>query len=424
MNATGRLLLSTALLTALLNVPLSAQNADYQPIPAGFDFPAPEATLLGALAAGDEAKLRSHAWMVFAGLTQPARPGDPASEAIWETWYSGEEVFGAGPGPQGVRQLQRRFGRPRQFAPRPGTPQPQAVGESQLAFTLFNQETRDHTRQNKLHLFATMEAINQGWTAQTPVADRKVKDYPPGAMSLKTVWMLIKSQGMTPLPVWDEQPRVAAAPPQPPSTWKRVVLVDPSRDTIPPGETRDAMLLGKTFPASNVVPLSAFYHFALNAAQAAQVNASGAGVDGAAAGDFVVLVALHYTTKEIPNWVWATFWWHDKPNDGVFARDRPAGTIVKAPWHNYLMDVAYDMDLPKEADGTPNAAFNPWLEARFDNGVNSNCMTCHQRAVWSQQTPVPEFLPVTRGAAAPDDPIFRNGTKADFLWSLLLEGNQ
>jgi hypothetical protein len=183
MHTARRLLLSAGLLAVLMSAPLSAQNADYKPIPTEFDFPASEATLLAALAAGDEAKLRTHGWMVFAGLTQPARPGDPTSEAIWETWYSGEEAFGAGPAPQGVRPLHRKFSVPRQFG-RPGTPHPQAMDESQLAFTLFNQETKDHTRQNRLHLFATLEAINQGWTSQTPIADRKVKDYPPAAMSL------------------------------------------------------------------------------------------------------------------------------------------------------------------------------------------------------------------------------------------------
>jgi len=407
----------------LLVCSLCAQNAEYKPIPQGFDFPANEADLLAALGSGNIARMREHAWMVFAGLTQPARPTDPASEAVWETWYSGDEVFSAGATPQGVRKLQRKFRIPRQFASQEGMAQPQAVGESQLAFTLFNQELKDHTRQNKLYLKATLQSINSAWTAQTPAVDRKVKDYPPSAMSLKIVWKLVKKTGVTPLPIWDDQPRVPVSPPQPISTWKRVVVVDPSREIVPPSETKNVSLLGKQFPNSHVVPLKAFYHFALNAAQAAQVNSTGA-ESNASEGDFMVVTAMHYTTKEIPNWVWATFWWHDKPNDGPYSKNRPDGTVLKAPWSNYLMDVSYDMDSPKESDNTANAVFNPWLEARFPNGVNSNCMTCHQRAVWSPQHPVPAFLPVTRGAATPSDPLFQNGTKADFLWSLLIEGNQ
>jgi hypothetical protein len=132
-------------------------------------------------------------------------------------------------------------------------------------------------------------------------------------------------------------------------------------------------------------------------------------------GDHVALVALHYTTKEIPDWVWATFWWHDQPDHGPFAADRTA--YVSGVWRNYLMDVAYSMDTPREFDGTPNSCYNPWLEARFQNGMQSNCMTCHQRAVWPPQS----FLPITRGSLAPDDPFFKDVTKADFLWSIIFE---
>jgi hypothetical protein len=56
---------------------VSAQDIAYTPIPPGFDFPANEKVLLDALKAGDELTLRNHGWMVFAGLTQPARPSDP-----------------------------------------------------------------------------------------------------------------------------------------------------------------------------------------------------------------------------------------------------------------------------------------------------------------------------------------------------------
>lgn len=130
---------------------------------------------------------------------------------------------------------------------------------------------------------------------------------------------------------------------------------------------------------------------------------------------------MHYTTKEIPNWVWATFWWHDSPNAGKFATERPA--VLKGVWRNYLMNASYDMDKPVETNGTPRVVFNPYLEARFLNGVNSNCMTCHRRAVWAKDNPQPAFLPITRGAPKPDDPAFIDATSVDFLWSLLFERN-
>jgi hypothetical protein len=137
----------------------------------------------------------------------------------------------------------------------------------------------------------------------------------------------------------------------------------------------------------------------------------------AEAGDYAVLIGMHLTTKEIPDWVWGTFWWHDRPNDGPFAANRPAS--VAGVWRNYLMDVAYSMETPREYDGTPDAVFNPYLEAGFPDGLASNCMTCHQRAVWPSGPG--DFLPVTRGARPANDPVFRNSTKLDFLWSISLE---
>ncbi|WP_246799217.1 hypothetical protein [Rhizobium leguminosarum] len=405
------LLAAVALSSMLFWNTTQAQEITYTPVPPGFDFPADERALLDALSGGDEVKLRTHAWMIFAGLTQKTRPNDPNSEAIWETWYTGDDVFSAGAAPQVLRTLKRELVRPRQFSPH-GSALPQSIGESQLSFTLFNQELKDHTRSEKLNLSATMKAINDGWTTQTPVEDRKVKDYPREAMSLKMIWMPVAKSGMTSLPIWDELPIADVVDALPAPTWKRRVAVDPSRDSIPDDEVVD--LPG--FPRTHVVPLKAFYYFQLNAEQAQKF-------DDAAEGDYAVLVAMHYTTKEIPNWVWATFWWHDQPNAGPYAANRPDETKVSGPWRNYLMDVAYDMDLPTESNATPNAVFNPWLEAKFPNGVNSNCMTCHQRAVWTELGDV-DFLPVTRGPALPNDPIFINGTKADFLWSLLFEGNQ
>src|SRR5436190_15787772 len=85
------------------------QHVQYKPIPEGFDFPAPQETLLKYLKDADVPAMRKHCWMVFAGLTQPARPSEPASEAVWETWYGGSSVWSKGPGPQGVERFSREF---------------------------------------------------------------------------------------------------------------------------------------------------------------------------------------------------------------------------------------------------------------------------------------------------------------------------
>jgi hypothetical protein len=96
---------------------------------------------------------------------------------------------------------------------------------------------------------------------------------------------------------------------------------------------------------------------------------------------YLALVALHFTTKEIPHWVWGTVWWHDRPDSGRFGFDRP-GLVVGA-FRNYLMTASYSMNEPRELDGGAHIAFNPWLEGPFPGGVQSNCMSCHRRAAWT-----------------------------------------
>jgi hypothetical protein len=202
----------------------------------------------------------------------------------------------------------------------------------------------------------------------------------------------------------------------PPSTWPRVVVIDPTRPTVPMGETRDVTWHGGTLSA-NVVGLERFYHFTVTAAQLAAIRQI-VQDNNVAVGDHVILTGMHFTTKEIPDWVWATFWWHDKPSDGPFGADIPSA--VQGVWRNFRMDVAYSTDLPLEYDSTPKVAFNPYIES-FAFGSATNCMACHQQARWPKGG-FPEgdqgFDPSQRGKLAPDDGFFDGSIRTDFLWAI------
>jgi len=88
--------------------------------------------------------------------------------------------------------------------------------------------------------------------------------------------------------------------------------------------------------------------------------------NGAACGDFAVLMAFHLVHKVQGRWLWTTFWWD--PQSKEFGGDRPkdfqgAGEVPRA-WRNYAMDASF------ESTGT---IFNPWrVEERGDN-----CARCH-----------------------------------------------
>src|ERR1043165_4138328 len=218
-------------------------NATYQGIPPGFDFPANEATLLGFRDTGNVTAMRKHAWMAFAGMTQPAAGG----EAIWETWFAEEEAFTAGPSPQAIalRKVQRRFRNPRQFSTPSRGPGPQAIGASLLSFVLFNKESLTHIRSNKLYLRSTLNQINQGFNANnTPLEKREIAPFPRTAMSLKTVWWLVKKTGLTAMPIWDGKPTRPNQQGNDYPTWARFVAVDPSRPQIPASEKTDILFQG------------------------------------------------------------------------------------------------------------------------------------------------------------------------------------
>ncbi len=386
----------------------------YQGIPEGFDFPAKNTDLEKFRQDRNVPEMRRHAWNVWAGLNQTAQGGGP----IWETWFRVDETFAPGAGLQGERKHLRKFAPPRQHL-QPGTV-PQAAGESLLSMVLFNQELHAHVRGRELYKATKLDAINASFTAATPLPERKIPDFERKSMALKVVWWPVKKSGKTALPNWDFDPARPDAQGNPPYTWKRFLAVDPTRSHIPANETatvdftyRDPTLGVRTLQKEGcpVVSLSSFYHFALST-QAELEAAQAISLQALELGDYVAMIGMHVTTREIDDWVWATFWWHDRPDVGPYAGNRTEN--VTGVWRNYLMDVAFDMVTPREADGGANACYNPWLEARFKRGLVSNCMTCHQRSVW----PPEHFEPVTRDGLGPTDPYFQGKTKLDFLWSV------
>jgi len=417
-------------IAALTNSAAFAQNANPPPgyfdIPAGFDFPAQKATLEGYISSGNISAERLHIWNVFAGMTQAAPGGN---FAIFETWYSEPETFDPGSVVAFVARQPRlpRFQLPRQFLPPKGVVAAQVAGESVLSFVLYNFAGYNHVRSNGLFKNSTLDnLLENGLPNPTFPKDRDIPPFPQSAVSLKTVWWPIAKDRITAMPIWDPDQNPPSANGNPPNTWARYVAVDPTRINVPPDEFADVRYQNQTKHV-HVVGSDKIHLVQVTADQASGVNSDGLLSQMAQAalgrplqaGDFAALVATHMTTKEIDNWVWATFWWHDRPDEGPFASDRPG--LVAGVWRNYLMAASYDLNLPREADGSPHVAFNPWLEARFPNGghgggVVSNCMNCHNRASY----PNIDFKPIYRGNPDPQDKAFDAGRlRTDFLWSIL-----
>jgi hypothetical protein len=397
----------------------------YYDIPAGFDFPADKQTLEQYRSSGNISAQRLHVWNVFAGMTERTPDG---RYPIFETWYSAAEAFQTGATPQAVgpRRIVRRFAEPRQFRGLPGQPELEAAGTAVLSEVMLNFANYSHIRNNGLYLDSQLDHLRQTGAADPKIPnDRTIPAFPAEAISLKTVWWPVARDAPTPMPIWDPEANPLIPTGNPYSTWKRVVAIDPTRTNIPPNETMTISFLNTPRPNSHVVGLDKFHYVEVDAQTAANAMANGrlsAFVSDVLhrplrSGDYVVFAGTHVTTKEIDDWVWGTFWWHDRPDDGPFGADRPQA--VKGVWRNYLLSVSYDLNLPREPDNTPHIAFNPWLEAHFRQGIVSNCMNCHNRAAY----PPVGFLPIFRGN--PDlqnDPAYAAGLlRPDFLWSVPFE---
>ena len=355
----------------LVVVTLAACQAAQAPsLPAGDGRElATERRLLAARDTGDVATMRAHAWSVWQRL-----------QDRWETWPRSDVVFGD---PDRVfRALQPIRVR--------GRMEPETLP---LMFAvMFDPVAAAHVQRHHLASRAALSA-------------HPVPAFPRSAITLKAVWYPVHHDRITTIPIWDDQPAFPDG--NPTRSWSRRIAI------VPDPRARELLEIDHNAsdeadarPAQHV-PLSAFLHRAL--ASGAEVAAARAVAHDPtlAAGDYVVVVAMHVATKQIPDWVWATFWWHDRATDGPFGANRPDSITGAAA--NYRMAVAYS------ADGS--VAMNPWLEARFPGGLHSNCVACHQRAALGAV----DYLPVTRGATPAEDPYFAGKVATDFVWSLALE---
>lgn len=387
----------------------------YRPMPARFGVPGDEARLLALVANADTRAIREHAWAIWAGLTArtPERYNGKRLP-VFETWFSGSELYDPHPyacEAADARPYARTFEKPLQLHHHGGgLPNEQVTG-----FNRFNKPTTEHVCANQYNLAATLDTLNASFGPATPIGDRQIVAFPRGAMALKPVFTPIAGSGITILPYWDGPTASTNLVNPTPDTWTQCVAV------VPPGTPKPASpapcSCNGTPRTCEVVDLDRMYAFRLTAAELADMseNSSLAGAP-LKEGDYAALMAMHVTSKEIDRWTWQTFWWTPYPEASPGGDFRPAS--VKREFRNYAMCTAWSMNGPPESEtGTPDVCFNPWLETGLEgiDGVQSNCMTCHRMAAW----PRADAVYRANGYVSPDDPVFANGLKLDFLWSVL-----
>lgn len=394
------------------------------PLPAGFDWPAGPVRLWqisgGIKSAGlnipgkiDMVAQRQHGWSLFAGATQPSDAKNPKSLPVFHTWYTVEEAFDSTAGKvdcaernplirltlptQLVQELQQpmrnllqqngvepsaRFDLDPSLVQNPQKLAPQGVADEPIAFShvAFNKEMYDYLRDNKYYSKAVLDGQIDANRVRKPLAETPVR-----GISLKFSWWPAHPDRLTPVPVWDFDPRFPGDTKNPPSSWKRIVAVDPVGGLKPPASLR----LGQFEHANpQVIPIGRFYAVQVTAEEAALANAdfrikkAAQEVLGRTLqeGDYLLMTAMHIATREFEPWVWLTYWWTDAPGKGPLAQDIPS--IVKGVWRNYVMDVSYNINNPKTSAGAAPVAYSPWLELFQLGGMRSQCMACHARSAY------------------------------------------
>ena len=447
-----------------------ADRYAYQDLPASrFGYPVPESTLLAYVLDGDQARVRRHAWDLWAALTSPSDSiVDGQRLPVFETWYSIDEVYNA-KGRAGVdrRAMRHPFKAPSQSAIANGARGGAPAGL--MSFVKLNQASAGFIWDNKYHLTPTLARLNAKFDAQgTATVERSVNPFPANAAALKLVFWLFKNprsaqseQGLTALPVWDPAypPPPGGVPPMH-TTWTNAVAVDPA-GRHPEGTLVQVNVNGSVdkpnLTWAPTVSLSRFYAHRLTDAQDVADAAVYMTMMSSAAGeqerfvtnagqtpelgDWIVLLGMHVTTKEIGDWAFQTFWWMPQARTGPFASDRPAS--VRPPFDNYLMCTAYSTVSPKGPDGALPICFNPYLETDLGAtkpyamdgktyppdpmaGTRANCQNCHRRAAYPAFDPnIPWAADMGHvyndGYRPPSDAYFAKLLKVDFMWSVALK---
>ncbi len=136
---------------------------------------------------------------------------------------------------------------------------------------------------------------------------------------------------------------------------------------------------------------------------------------------------MHAMTKEQPDWTFQSAWWHDKPNAGPYAADRPNISPSKAPgpWRHYLLTSTYGITQPPLPSNKLPVAYNPYIELAADHPIATNCLNCHSRAAWPNASSSYEATPAP-GATAPGaldvisetNKIFDGLITTDRMWAI------
>jgi len=440
-------------------------------IPSYF-FPENEGTILGWINGSPErtAQIYLHGWGLWTSLTLPSRESafGLRNAPVYLTWMSREELLALSQQDNGLeaqalapRRLTlgiptqlRKFGLGSRANPGPSA---KAVAggvimpdTSDLETVAYNPTAAAGILDGGLFKLTTLAALNTAQAAQIPV-------FPNAAIALKPVYKAITQANLIDgryyaMPAWPGTPPVTPeiqANGYPETSWPGFIYVDTQNTGRSASTGVDANGAGPVSSPNAVYGLGDFVSIPIDSNNLDQFQVL-TGDKQLLAGDFLILMAMHVTTREITEWTWQTFFWTPNPalpplpSSSDIAAARP--TQLVGPASHYAAAFAYQMVTPNQPSnggqsvGLPVVAFNPYMEAEFPLaifrllrpitnsdgssftgtvGLQSNCMTCHATASVVFPGAAPNAASyATDFYLSRDDPYFSNTVQTDFLWSI------
>ncbi len=279
---------------------------------------------------------------------------------------------------------------------------------------------------------------NQGFVLRTLLNDKTaiVPGLPATFVDTKHMYWPIKAQGVSALPVYRDIAPNRGCQYNGYETWDALVGVDPSATA--PGKGKVDFLFGVYSPDGksllptkhadvDVYPLDRFYAQRVDKATWDAMDRNDQMLLDAASewaygqpfapGDYVATVAMHITTKEIPQWTFQSLWWSDHPDDGRYATDRPALPDAHGPWKSYLLTSEYGIpDESRPGGKSLPIAFNPFIELAATHPVATNCRNCHFRAGVTTGAYLTNAGPGPLADIKETDPMFKGLLLTDTSW--------
>lgn len=396
--------------------PAEAQSFAYQPFPDGYGYLQDSSQLAEAVANEDFSTVRAHGWKLWAGITQES------SEIDWPIWFTwpntkpafskasvglGENVSAA---PKSLIQINienitydTAFS---SFLPIYPIPQPVVDkygsnfsigsrflfnGDILIPTEALSNEAYDWIRNDSLYLQSQLQKLYE--------EKLHILNSPTKFISTKHMYWPVKKDSISALPVWDfdfppNYEKYAGY-----ENWNTLVAIDPSGKYV--GKmlpvtylhgvlNPDSTKIAPVTKDAEVVSIDNFYSHQVTQdewdnlfddADRAILSASSywAHNQPFEPGDYLVTVAMHVNTKELPTWAMQSVWWSNKPDESKYSEDRPDLPQAKGPWKNYLMTTSYGIvdpvtkKLPVE--------MNPYIELVI-HPVGTSCQNCHVRAGW------------------------------------------